>query len=134
MATLTSVEDVRNRWVLDTPFPLSDEQVRVQVEDAEDMIRRVFPDLDDREASGELPRARVVRVVSRMVLRVLKNRSGVRTIQETTGPFAGSTTFGGDHPGELYLTDEDLADLSPRRNGIVIGTARTVPGVMLWKG
>jgi len=52
-------------------------------------------------------------VVTSMVQRVFRNPEGVRTRQETTGPFSGSVTLGGDQPGELWVTDDELARVSP---------------------
>jgi len=51
-------------------------------------------------------------VVSSMVQRVFRNPEGVRTRQESTGPFSGSVTLGGDQPGELWITDDELARIS----------------------
>jgi len=50
-------------------------------------------------------------VVTSMVQRVFRNPEGVRTRQETTGPFSGSVTLGGDQPGELWITDDELSRL-----------------------
>jgi hypothetical protein len=52
-------------------------------------------------------------VVTSMVQRVFRNPEGVRTRQETTGPFSGSVTLGGDQPGELWITADELALISP---------------------
>lgn len=105
-----TVQDIRDRW-LDGELPYTDEQVQTMVEDAEDIIAAEYRTVDARIASGELSTARVVRVVARMVVRVLKNPDGVRQRQETRGSFTGSVTYGGDNPGELYLSDEDRRDL-----------------------
>ena len=51
-------------------------------------------------------------VVSSMVQRVFRNPEGVRTRQESTGPFGGSVTYGGDQPGALWVTDAELAMLT----------------------
>lgn len=108
-----TVNDVRARW-LDGDLPYTDGQVQSLVDDAEDIISAEFPNLDQRIASNEVSLVRVVRVVSRMVARVLKNPDGVRQRQETRGSFTGSVTYGGDNPGELYLSDDDRRDLGGR--------------------
>ena len=46
-----------------------------------------------------------------MVMRVFRNPEGIRQANETTGPFTTSRTYGGDVPGGLHLTDEELASL-----------------------
>ena len=108
-----TVQDIRDRW-LDGELPYTDEQVQTMVEDAEDIIAAEFPSLEAKVARGEVTQGRVVRVVARMIVRVLKNPDGVRQRQETRGSFTGSITYGGDNPGELYLSDEDRRDLGGR--------------------
>lgn len=104
-------DDIVNRWV--GPSVLPDEMVvSTIIEDAEDTILREFPDLVDRIGRDEPPLTRVVKVVARMVLRHLNNPQGVRSVQQGSGPFQSSTTFGGNDPGTLALTDADRADLS----------------------
>lgn len=66
-------------------------------------------------------------VVSSMVQRVFRNPEGVRTRQETTGPFSGSVTLGGDQPGELWVTDDELSRITlPGQSGAVF-TVDTIP-------
>ena len=50
-------------------------------------------------------------VVVAMVTRVFRNPEGIRQRNETTGPFTNSATFGGDVPGGLALTSDELAKL-----------------------
>lgn len=108
-----TVQDVRDRW-LDGELPYTDEQVQSLVDDAEDVILAEFPTIEQDIAAGTVTTVRVVRVVSRMVARVLRNPDGVRQRQETRGSFTGSVTYGGDNPGELYLSDDDRRDLGGR--------------------
>lgn len=108
-----TVEDVRDRW-LDGELPYSDAQVQSLVDDAEDIILSEFPNLERSIAEGTVSAGRVIRVVSRMVVRVLKNPEGVRQRQETRGSFTGSVTYGGDNPGELFLSDDDRRELGGR--------------------
>lgn len=117
-----TVEDIKSRWLAGDP-PATDAQLTVLIGDAEDIILGEYPMI---EASG-IPVNRIVRVVSRMINRVLRNPDGVRTVSEGTGPFQGSTTYGGDNPGELYLTDDDRRDLGGRRSGGRAFTVSTIP-------
>lgn len=113
--------DVIDAWVGDgaptaTLVPL----IEKWISKAERKLRADLPDLAGR--LGETPpepdlAENVTDVIVAMVTRVLRNPEGVRSRQESEGPFAVSTTFGGDTPGGLYVTDDELALLSPRRAG-----------------
>lgn len=112
--------DVTGRWVGDNPVPADETQLAVLIADAEDTVLREFPDMQARieRAAGtdtsegvKVPLVRVKKVVSRMVIRHLRNPEGTRTRMEIGGPFTENVTFGGDDPGAMYLTDEDVKDL-----------------------
>lgn len=111
-ALLADVEDVRSR-AAGSDLDFEDVAITVFIEDAEDLALQEFPDLRERVASGVTPLPRVRRVVAGMVVRKLRNPEGIRTIQDSTGPFSGSTTFAGDNPGEIYLSDDDRKALAP---------------------
>ena len=68
-------------------------------------------------------------VVSSMVQRVFRNPEGVRTRQESTGPFSGSVTLGGDQPGELWITDDELARISLTGSRGGAFTVDTIPAL-----
>lgn len=106
-----TVSDVRQR-ALGVDEDFGSQTLGVLLEDAEDLALREFPNLLEHIDSGAVRLATVKRVISNVVIRRLRNPEGIRTIQDSTGPFSGSTTFAGDHPGELYLTDADRKDLS----------------------
>lgn len=103
--------DVIDRWPGGDP-PLTDDQINTLVKDAEDAILREFTDMPDRLASGKVPPRRITRVIARMVIRLMRNPEGLRTVQQGEGSFSGSLTYAGDHPGEVYMTDEDRRDLA----------------------
>ena len=84
------------------------------ITDAETLIRFEYPDLQTRIDDGAVTLDRVVLVVTRMVIRALRNPDNARTQQ--TGPFG--TTYAGDNPGGLVLTDDDRRVL-----GAVAGTS-----------
>lgn len=113
----TSATDVIDGWVGDNA-PTDAEKVDVWIGRAERLIRRSVPDLQVRlDAEAEkVPTSTdlldtVKDVVSEMVTEVFLNPERKRSSQVTTGPFTESTTFGGDSPGRLILTSEQLAQL-----------------------
>ena len=114
----TTPDDVLGSWIGDDA---PDDALLVQrwIDRAERLIRREFPEIQERLDSGGEPDLAdtVVDVVSAMVARVFRNPSGHRSVsgQETTGQFSGSNTitFGGDNPGALGLLDEERDALRP---------------------
>ncbi|WGW12748.1 Gp19/Gp15/Gp42 family protein [Saxibacter everestensis] len=119
--------DVKARWIGGDPLPVTDQQLTTLIEDAEDVILGEFPTMNTL-VPDTVPKNRVVRVIARMVIRVIRNPEGIRQVQETTGPYSQSETYGGDNPGELYLTDADRRDLSGRKTAGKAYTVSTVPG------
>ena len=114
----TTPDDVIASWIGDD-VPTDTGLIQRWVDRAERLLRREFPDLQDRIDSGDEPdlEATVVDVVAAMVTRVFRNPSGHRSVsgQETTGQFSGSNTitFGGENPGALALLDEERDALRP---------------------
>ena len=111
-------DDVIASWIGDD-VPTDTDLIQRWVDRAERLLRREFPDLQDRIDSGDEPdlEATVVDVVAAMVTRVFRNPAGHRSVsgQETTGQFSGSNTitFGGENPGALGLLDEERDALRP---------------------
>jgi len=103
--------DVLTRWISEGDLPATETQIATLLEDAEDTILREFPDLEERLNSGELPTARVAKVEARMVIRHLRNPAGIRSAQMGAGPYQQTTTYGGEEPGSLYLTEDDKREL-----------------------
>jgi hypothetical protein len=114
MAEWTLAQDVVSSWIGDDA-PTDLELVQVWVNRAERLLRRKKKlDLAARIAVFEPDLAETVQdVVSNMVQRVFRNPSGTRTKSTNTGPFSESETFGGDQPGYLWITDEEMATLLP---------------------
>ena len=114
----TTPDDVIASWIGDD-VPTDTGLIQRWVDRAERLLRREFPDLQDRIDSGDEPdlEATVVDVVAAMVTRVFRNPAGHRSVsgQETTGQFSGSNTitFGGENPGALALLDEERDALRP---------------------
>lgn len=125
MPTHTSPEDVRDRWLGDEQIP-DDAVLDVHIVDAEDTVRSAIPDLDQRITDDRIPLERLVKIVSRMVIRHLQNPLGIRQKQETTGPFTGTVTYGGDEPGTIYLTPAERRELLGR-SGQRAFTVDTMP-------
>jgi hypothetical protein len=116
MANWTTSGEVTSAWIGgDAPSDLA--LVDVWVGKAERLLRAKVPGLTARiEADPVLEPdliGNVKDVVSAMVQRVFRNPEGIRTRQESTGPFGGSVTYGGDQPGSLWVTDAELSLISP---------------------
>jgi hypothetical protein len=124
----TTAADVIDAWIGDDA-PTDSNKVGIWIEKAEREIRSQLPDISSRIAAdltGDLL-ANTMDVVIEMVQRVFRNPEGVRQISEGTGPFSGSKTYGGNHPGVLYMTDENLAKLSPAGSNSGAFTVDTIP-------
>lgn len=116
MAEWAITTDVTGRWIgADVPTDLV--LISQLIDDAEMLVVAEFPDMAERVVDDPSMIGRVRMVVARMVIRAMRNPSGVRQMQETTGPFSGSVTFGGDAPGALVLSDEDRDLLAGRAGG-----------------
>lgn len=102
---LVTAADLHARWVGGTLPP--DGQITTLLGDAEQLIAEEFPSVYEAARTDPQVRGRVVRVAVAVVSRVLRNPDGIRSVSDTTGPFAGTTTWAGDDPGELLLTDND---------------------------
>ena len=111
----TSAADVVAVWIGDdapTDLALVDRWVGR----AERLLRAKVPGLALRVEADPVTEPdlldNVKDIVSSMVQRVFRNPEGIRTRQESTGPFSGSVTLGGDQPGELWITDDELGRIS----------------------
>jgi hypothetical protein len=109
--------DVTGAWIGED-VPTDTAQVQLWIDKAERMVRRHVADIQtriDAEAEEDPPSTELldstVDVVVAMVTRVFRNPSGIRQENETTGPFTTSRTYGGDTPGALYLTEDEIAAL-----------------------
>lgn len=102
-AAFATVDDLENRWRTLSP----EEQLLAGtlLEDASAMVRALASDVDARIWSGDLDAGVPVMVVCSMVKRAMlaADAPGVRTSQETSGPFSQSYTFA-NPMGDLYLT------------------------------
>lgn len=107
MAAYAIPDDIAVRWRALS----ADEQALAAalIDDASDIIRVRFPDVDARLAAGSLSAGSVRRVVAQMVKRAMLNRSteGVDSQQQSAGPFSVSNKFS-NPSATLYLTAEEV--------------------------
>jgi len=130
MANWTTAAEVVAAWIGDDA-PADSAKVDLWVGRAERLLRAKVPGLTARMVADPVTEADLVDnvkdVVTSMVQRVFRNPEGVRTRQETTGPFSGSVTLGGDQPGELWVTDDELGRISPAGTNRGAFTIDTIP-------
>lgn len=123
----TTPDDVTDSWI-GPDAPGDDALVQRWIDRAEREVRYRVPDLEARmeveaalipPSTDLLDRARDV-VVS-MVSRVFRNPEGIRTVNQAsgTGPFSESKslTYGGDTPGGLYLSSDEVSKLQGQAAG-----------------
>lgn len=123
MASWTEPADVTDAWIGEG-VPTDTGKIQKWIDKAEREIRYRVPDAQERidaEAAETPARQDLIEtakdVVVSMVTRVFRNPEGIRQVNETTGPFGSSRTYGGDVPGGLGITDEELAKLQGARGG-----------------
>lgn len=117
----TTPQDVTDAWIGEG-VPTDEVSIQNWIDRAERLIRRRVPDLQERldaEADEDPPRTELLDtardVTVGMVIRVFRNPEGIRQTNQTTttGPFSDTKmqTYGGDVPGGLGLTDDELGAL-----------------------
>ncbi|OJU39687.1 MAG: hypothetical protein BGN97_00255 [Microbacterium sp. 69-10] len=123
MASWTGPTDVTGAWIGEGA-PTDTGKVQKWIDKAEREIRFRVPDIQtriDAEAAESPARTDLLElakdVTVAMVMRVFRNPEGIRQANTTTGPFTDSVTYGGDVPGGLGLTDDELAKLQGARGG-----------------
>ena len=119
----TDPSDVTGSWIGEGA-PGDAAAVQVWIDKAEREIRFRVPDLQariDAEATLVPPSTDLLEtakdVTVAMVTRVFRNPEGIRQTNVTTGPYTASKTYGGNTPGGLGLTDDELAKLQGQRGG-----------------
>lgn len=112
----TTAAEVVGAWIGDDA-PTNTALVDVWIGKAERLLRAKVPTLDARLAVSPVTEldllGNVKDVVTEMVQEVFRNPEGVRQRQEGSGPFTGSVTYGGDKPGALRVTADQLELLAP---------------------
>lgn len=112
----TTATDVIAAWIGDdAPDDLA--KVTTWIGKAERLLRSKVTTLEARLAADPVTEPdlldNVIDVVTEMVQEVFRNPERIRQRQEGTGPFTGSVTFGGDAPGTLRVTADQIVLLSP---------------------
>lgn len=110
MANPASIADIEARW-----RPLSAQETtnaEAFLTDAWAYLLARRPDLEATITAGTVSEDNVIRVVSTMVLRVLKNPDGWEdeAVDDWRGKRAAAVAS-----GELYATTAELADITPGR-------------------
>lgn len=129
----TTANDVIGSWIGDGA-PTDTVLVGTWIGRVERMIRRSVPDLQARldDEAALVPASTELLDVTRdivvaVVQRIFRNPEGVRTRQESTGPLAGSVTYGGSEPGGISLTGDELASLRGSSGGQRAFTVDMIP-------
>ncbi len=126
----TTAAEVIAAWIGDDA-PTDTAKVAVWIDKAERLLRGKVPTLTARLAVTPVTEpdllGNIKDVVTALVQRVFRNPEGVRQRQEGSGPFTGSVTYGGDQPGALWVTDAELALISPTGSNRGAFTVDTIP-------
>lgn len=103
MAAFATVDDLEARWR--TLSSAEKSRAVVLLDDASAMIRASAAGIDERISDGDLDAGVPLLVVCAMVKRAMlaAEAPGVKTTQETAGPFSQSFTYA-NPMGDLYLT------------------------------
>jgi hypothetical protein len=119
----TAAQDVLDAWIGDDE-PTDSSLVAKWIDKAEREIRFRIPGIQTRITAAEVDLIEnVVDVVVAMVARVFRNPDGTRSMSTGEGPFTEQRTFGGDTPGTLTLTSDELEKL---RGASLAGRASSI--------
>ena len=117
MASWAQPSGVTGVWIGEGA-PIDSTKVQSWIDKAQREVIYRVPDIQtriDAEAAETVPRTDLLEtakdVVVAMVTRVFRNPEGIRQTNVTTGPYTASKTYGGDQPGGLGITDDELAKL-----------------------
>lgn len=125
-----SPQDILDRWV-GSGAPDDEDLTQALINDAESVVLAEYPRIQDRINDATLPLSTVVMVVSRMVMRVLRNPEGLSYSQMSTGPFSQGKNYGTGN-ADIWMTSDEVKLLAPKRKGkafeLDLG-ANALPGV-----
>ena len=108
-------QDIVDRWV-GNDVPTDIDLMTALIADAESVILAEYPLIQTRIDDSELPLNTVIMVVVRMVSRLLRNPENLTYWQQQTGPFGQARNYGSGN-GDIWLTDNELSLLAPKRRG-----------------
>lgn len=133
MATWAVPKDVTDAWIGDDA-PADAAKLALWIGRAERLVRSNVKTLQariDAEVDALPPSTDLIDttrdVVVEMVSRVFRNPKGIRQANVTTGPYTESQTFGGDQPGQLMITADELAQLTGAGSGQRAYTVSMIP-------
>lgn len=107
--------DLRDAWLLDPQDLPDDAALTLLIDRAGRYLLSLDPRLQARAQADPGLASLCVDVVVAMAMRVLTNPEGIRSVSETTGPMTRSVTYGGETPGNLFVTEEEKRLLGIRR-------------------
>lgn len=109
-----TAHDVQEAWIGE-PMTVPTATIEKWICRAERRLAREVPNLQQRIDADTEPDLQdtVIDVVTSMVERKLRNPEGMRSRTSVTGPFTDTETIGGDNPGQIWVTPEELAALAP---------------------
>ena len=108
-------QDIIDRWV-GNDVPTDTALMTALIADAESVILSEYPGIQTRIDDLELPLNTVTMVVVRMVTRLLRNPENLTYWQQQTGPFGQARNYGTGN-GDIWMTDNELSMLAPKRRG-----------------
>lgn len=112
-SVIVTVEDVQNRYEGDLGTRFQEKYLMEKIADAQDLIDSRLPSVAGRLAGGSLTTRTYKRVVSDVVLRVLRNPEGFTSESEGGVSYSRSAVVSS---GNLWLTAQDVADLTGRQS------------------
>jgi hypothetical protein len=111
MANPVGIADIEARW-----RPLNTQQTvnaNAYIDDAWAMLLGRRPNLETDLAEGTISRDNVIRVVSTMVIRILRNPEGKQSEQIDDYKYTRHELVSS---GMLHVTSDELADITPGRS------------------
>lgn len=131
MGRWTQFADVERRHHAPIP-PAHRGWVDALIEDAEDELTRVVPDLVARVEGGTLPQLRVQRATVSAILRIMRNPEGYIQSTQTAGPFTRSGTRNAAAVAtEIRYTDDELALVAS--DGAAVPVRSIGVGIPTWR-
>lgn len=112
--TWTQPDDIVRRWRGGGEPDVDNPKLLVFIEDAEDAILKVYPNIQERIDDGSLPITRVKRVTASIIERAWKAAGNpLASYSRTAGPFSESGTYD-EGVKNIALSAADIEELAPK--------------------
>lgn len=111
----TTPQDILDRWV-GSSAPTDEDLLQALINDAEAIVLAEYPKIQERINDAELSLEVVKMVISRMVVRVLRNPDMATYLQQVTGPFSQAKNFSAESL-DIWMTENEKHLLAPKRRG-----------------